>query len=83
MSPNFLPLVFSLLAFAVSAGEQPTVDRDLASCVNGEVSPSGAFPAQAVEEQIDAFVTRSAETGRFYNLFEVAGNKLSETHRKR
>jgi hypothetical protein len=81
--PNYLPLVFSLLAFSVSASDQPAVDLDLEPCVNGEISASGTFPTQAMEEQVDAFVSWSAETGRFYYLFEVAGNKLSETHRKR
>ena len=81
MSPKYLPLIFSLFASAVSAEAQPTVNLDLEPCFNGEVSATGAFPTQAMEEQVDAFVNWTAETGRFYYLFEVAGAKLSETHR--
>lgn len=83
MSTRYLSLVFGLLAFSVSAADQPPIDLDLEPCVNGAVSASGAFPTQAMEEQVDAFVTWSAKTGRFYYLFEVAGNRLSKTRRKR
>jgi hypothetical protein len=79
MNVQFLPLVFSLLAFAVSAGEQPpNVDLDLEPCINGAVSVSGVFPTQAMEEQIEAYLAWSSEAGRMNYLFEVMGAKPSE-----
>jgi hypothetical protein len=51
-----LPALFSLLAFAVSAGEQPNVDLTVEPCINGEVSASGLFPTHAMEDAFAAYL---------------------------
>jgi len=83
MSPTYPPLTLNLLPFAVSAAELPRVDLDLAPRVNGDLPSSGDFPAHAMAEQIGAFVTWTAETGRFDDLPQVAGDRLAEAYRKR
>ena len=62
---RYLFLVFGLLAFPVSGGDQSRIDLDLGLCVNGELSASGTFPTQAMGEEVDVPVTWSAENGRF------------------
>jgi hypothetical protein len=77
---KFLPLTFSLLAFLVSAGELPKTDLDLEPCINGAVSASGTYPSQAMEDQIQAYLAWSTETGRPFYLFQVAGYVPENPH---
>jgi hypothetical protein len=74
---KFLPMIFSLFAFNLMAGETPLADAHaLEPCINGEVSASGTFPSQAMEEQIDAYMRWSNLTGQPYYLFTVANDRL-------
>ena len=74
---KFLPLTFSLLALFVTAGELPKLDLDLEPCFNGGVSATGTFPTQTMQDQIDAYLAWSPQTGRPFYLFQVAGDGLA------
>jgi hypothetical protein len=80
---SYLPLLFGILAFSASAAESPVADGDLEPCINGAVSASGAFPTQAMEEQINAYVAWSAKTGHPYYLFRVAGERSPTAYPQR
>jgi hypothetical protein len=50
----------------------------LEPCINGDVSASGTFPTQEMEEQILAYLEwRSAEP---YYLFQVAAQRISDPY---
>jgi hypothetical protein len=90
MHAHLLPLAFSLLAFSVFAEDGPDhpsraaeADLTLEPCINGAVSPSGTFPSQAMEEQIDAYIAWSGKTGQPYYLFRAAGVRLAESYPQR
>jgi hypothetical protein len=85
MFAHFLPLLFSVFAFSVSAADTGSVEPDLSlePCINGAVSASGTFPTQAMEEQVNAYLAWSNQTGRPYYLFQVAGQRLSSAYRGR
>lgn len=74
---KYLPLAFSLLAFAVAAEESAPADLSLEPCINGGVSASGTYPTQAMEDQIDAYLAWASMTGQPYYLFRVDGAKLA------
>jgi hypothetical protein len=78
-----LPLVLSLTAFSISAAEAPPVDHSLEPCINGAVSTTGAFPTQAMEDQIKAYVTWSGNIGQPYYLFKVAGEEFAAAYPER
>lgn len=81
---KFLPMIFSLLAFNLMAAEMPVADaHTLEPCINGQVSASGTFPTQAMEEQIDAYLRWSNRTGQPYYLFTVANHQLIEVFDQR
>lgn len=75
---KFLPMLFSLLAFSVYAGEDvgSLSAIDLEPCVNGTVLESGAYPSQEMEDQIQAYPAWSQETGNPYYMFRASGNHL-------
>jgi hypothetical protein len=56
---------------------------DLEPCINGEVSASGTFPSQAMEDQIGAYLDWSARTGRPFYLFQVGGDRLTAAYPQR
>lgn len=82
MFVNYLPLIFSVLAFSVSAAETGSFnpDLELEPCINGAVSSSGTFPTQAMEDQVNAYLAWSDKTGRPYYLFQVAGDRQSAAY---
>jgi hypothetical protein len=49
-------------------------DVDLEPCINGEVSHSGNFPTQEMEEQIHAYLEWSSDAP--YYLFRVAAKQI-------
>lgn len=75
---KFLPMMFSLLAFSVYAGEGVVSLSaiDLEPCVNGAVSESGTYPSQEMEDQIQAYLAWSQETGNPFYMFRASGNHL-------
>ncbi|MGD8274965.1 MAG: hypothetical protein PVJ30_03335 [Thiohalocapsa sp.] len=78
-----LPLVLGLTAFSISAAEAPPVDRSLEPCMNGGVSASGAFPTQAMEDEIKAYAAWSGSIGQPYYLFQVAGEAFAAAYPER
>jgi len=58
-----LPMVFSLLAFSASAGGLPAAVPSLEPCVNAEVSRSGVFPTQEMEDQFAAYLQWTKDQG--------------------
>ena len=61
----------ALLSTAINAN---AVDLSLEPCINGEVSASGNFPNQSMEDQVYAYLNwRSYEP---YYLFAVAANYI-------
>jgi hypothetical protein len=83
MFMKFLPMAFSLLAYSVSATELPSGDHSLEPCINGAVSASGAFPTQAMEDQIMAYVAWSGTIGQPYYLFRVTGQQFAAAYPER
>ena len=79
----FWPLAFSLLAFSVSATELPAADDSLEPCINGGVSATGAFPTQAMEDQIRAYAAWSSELGQPYYLFRVTAHQVAASYPER
>ena len=53
-------------------------DVSLEPCINGDVSRSGNYPSQEMEEQIGAYLKWQASQP--YYLFRVAGRKLPEVY---
>ncbi len=50
----------------------------LEPCINGDVSASGTFPTQEMEEQVHAYLDwQSAEP---YYLFQVAAQRISDPY---
>jgi hypothetical protein len=83
MLTKLLPLAFSLLTYSVSATEPPADDYSLEPCINGAVSASGAFPTQAMEDQIRAYVAWSGKMGQPYYLFRVADQRFATAYPER
>ena len=80
MYGSFLPLLLTMLAFSATAAEPADPALELEPCINGAVSASGAFPTQAMEEQINAYIAWSAGTGQPYYLFQAARDKLTAAY---
>ncbi len=69
-------LVFALLTLISNATLAD--DESLEPCINGEVSSTGSFPTQEMEDQIHAYLRwRTSEP--FY-LFQAAENKVSKAY---
>jgi hypothetical protein len=72
-----LPVLLSVLAFSVSAAEVTASGASLEPCINGAVSASGAFPTQAMEEQVNGDLARSEQKSRPHQLVRVAADRSS------
>ena len=71
---KYLPMLFSLLAFSVDAGEGAGAgfSMDLEPCINGAVSESGAYPSQEMEDQIRAYLAWRKEIGNPFYMFRTS-----------
>ena len=68
MFQKTLVLLLTLTATAAPAGDE------LEPCINGDVSSSGNFPTQEMEDQINAYLAWKA-AAPFY-LFQVASGEI-------
>lgn len=57
MPHPMLPLTLALLAFSAHAEPGPTSPNALEPCINGEVSSSGMFPSQAMEDAFASYLS--------------------------
>lgn len=57
MAHPMLPLTLALLAFSARAEPGLTSANALEPCINGEVSRSGMFPSQAMEDAFAAYLS--------------------------
>ena len=69
-------LLFALTSSAVSAD-----DHSLEPCVNGDVSRSGNYPSQEMEDQINTYLAWQASQP--YYLFKVSGRNLPTVYPER
>lgn len=56
MAHAMLPLTLALLAFSARAEPGPMSTNALEPCINGEVSKSGMFPSQAMEDAFASYL---------------------------
>lgn len=77
---KFLPMIFSLLAFNVSANAPPGFgEHALGPCINAPVSANGTCPTQATDELIDACLAWSNRNDQPDFAFTVANPRLPGT----
>lgn len=56
MAHPMLPLTLALLALSARAEPGPTSTNALEPCINGDVSKSGRFPSQAMEDAYASYL---------------------------
>ena len=61
MAHPMLPLTLALLAFSVRAESSMASSHALEPCINGEVSASGLFPSQAMEDELASYLRWTKE----------------------
>jgi hypothetical protein len=56
-----LPLALALAAFSVGAAPDPDLSIELEPCIRGDVSASGLFPTQAMEDAFESYLRWTQE----------------------
>lgn len=79
---KMLPLVFSLLASSIYAGESNDPGASLEPSINGSVSATGLFPTQEMEEEFAAYLRWTKDEGlsrlaAFEYMIDDKGNSAS------
>ncbi len=70
---------FAIVALTLASTAVLAECMSLEPCINGDVSRSGNYPSQDMEEQINAYL-KCQESQPFY-LFRIAGRNLPKAYR--